>query len=1024
MSFDHEPDKPEAGRLPHPRLLRRLWPHAGDAWIGLLAVSVIAICGLTYSPPVARRVSELASGNKFIALADGLLNPLRNRDLLLRSGLPLYDLKMNRQQYAILQKVAAQAMERGILNDDLKVWANAMFIHNREVYNVKVRLRGDFPNHWKGPKKSYRIRFGKQTITDQHGTREEQIFFQGKHEINLIIPADRLYALAPFVSGLMRDADMVAPRDQFVILRINGVLHGLYYEVEHFDNPLLASRHRPETTIFGQNNRSMLYDHWTKYGRPGPTDAKYDLGSMRRQVDPSGDLGMRAMQVLIDHSLHPSPENFRRVRAVVDWEKYLRLRAMATICNTNHLPFGSDNLKFYYDPSRGLLEPVPWDMLLGLMPNEPGTIDFFKNRGLDEIQRSTLLDPKLRLQRNKILWSLVGDGGDSLMARYDAIHNRIRTLVWADVLTTPVHGYEMDGVRKELEHNIRRIHKVLEYSSANLTYRLETNDRAALEFACLNFAGIRLQEIQMSDSLVYEGHYRLYEDSNDDGELDSYDRLVAEGLASHGSLRLTLDQYLFPKVEYGSGFLGEPKEFWEYMDALAGRRRLFLAGKLAPAKRHPLEWSAPHIQVTATNAVTELPIASAALSQTRPVPDNSIGITVFDASDPWDLAAPEKSMAEFLQAHPEFRASQTRPGAVEIDGKVTFSHTVIVPRSVLLLLKPGADLTLKPRVSVLSYGGLVCDGTPDRRIRIHGDGSGDAWDTFAAVRPTQEVVIRYTDFEDGGQAQVNGILFTGGFAVHDGDLRLQHCRFLNMQSEDAMNLKNGRIAMSDCIIRNSASDGIDLDFADGEVRANEFYDIAGDAIDLSGSTVTVTGNRCEHVGDKGISVGEDSHPIIANNLFSRCAIGISCKDLSFAKVTHCTFVNNKLAIEGKRKKPMFGGGSGEFVNCVFAGNEKLLDADYFSRGRVLVEHSVLDAQTDWPACKTVAIHFVAPEVGDYRLTPGSLENVGFQLMPAQWSDPQVRDPAQVPGVFMKPPPAEASSPSHAQRDRGPVVSRP
>ena len=60
-------------------------------------------------------------------------------------------------------------------------------------------------------------------------------------------------------------------------------------------------------------------------------------------------------------------------------------------------------------------------------------------------------------------------------------------------------------------------------------------------------------------------------------------------------------------------------------------------------------------------------------------------------------------------------------------------------------------------------------------------------------------MLAYTDFQDGGQAQINGILLTGGFAVHDGDLRLEHCTFTNMQSEDGFNLKNGHIFMNDCL---------------------------------------------------------------------------------------------------------------------------------------------------------------------------------------------------------------------------------
>lgn len=972
------------GAESHPQQRRKGLPRLSSrqrlgAWIFLFSLAIVGLCCLTYSPFLVERFSRLPSSNKYLALADGLLNPFRSRHALFNSGLPVYDLKIRPEQWSILLQVAEKAKEAGWLNDDLKVWSKATLYHDGKSYDVKIRIRGDLRPHWIGPKKSYRIRFGKEKITDSQGTREEAIYFQGKREINLIIPADKLYALAPFVNALMRDAGLLVPRDRWVILRVNGVLHGLYYEVEHFDKPLLAAARRPETTVFGQNTRAMHYEHLTKLGRPGPTDAGYDMGSLRRQVDPEGDLGLRAMQVLVDHSLNPTPENFRRVRAVLDWEKYLRYRAITTICNTSHTRWGTDNLKLYFDTSLGLIEPIPWDVRLDKMPREPGTIDFYNNHGTDEIQRATLLDPRLRLKRNQFIWQLVGDGGDSLMAKYNAMHNKIRTLVWADVLQAPVQGYKMDEVRSILEHNIRRIYKVLEYSAANVTYQLRAPNQATVDIACLNYSGIRLTGIELSDSLYVVGVYFLYEDADDDGQRGPKDPLIARTIASSGTARFQFDRYLFPKVRYDSDFINGA--YWEFFDALMGRQRFFITGQLAPANRGPLDFRAPRLSVAAINAVSERPIPQGVIDPREPTTDNSIGVLAFDASDPWDLEAPDASLSEFLVRHREFRANGARPGAAEISGTVTISGTIIIPKSVPLVLQPGANITLRPAASVLCMGGLSAIGTREKPIRIHGDGSGKPWNTFAVARPPEKVVVIHTIFQDGGQAQINGILFTGGFAVHDGDLELRNCQFTDMQSEDAVNLKNGRILMSECTIRRTASDAVDLDFVTGEVRSNYLVDIAGDAIDLSGSTLLVAGNRCESIGDKGISVGEDSHPSLVNNLFIACTIGASFKDLSFAKVEHCTFVGNKTAIEAKRKKPMFGGGSGELDLCVFARNDILLEEDHFSRGKVSIKRSIIDTETGWPTCKTLAIRFMAPEAGDYRLAPGMLQDSRIEAGP-------------------------------------------
>jgi spore coat protein CotH len=988
--------------------VRWIWPRLGDAVIGIFSILLIALCCLTYSTKISLYASKLFNENKYVALINGFVNPFRNQHLLMNSGLPIYDLKIKRREYAVIEQVVADNIKQGRMTEETQRWANAKFIHDGKKYDVKVRVRGDLSPHWADPKKSWRIKFVREKLEYNGSILEEPIYFEGKRQINLIIPSDKRFALAKFINDLLREEGLVALRDRFAILRINGIVQGLYYETEHFDKPLFAAQGRPETTVFGQTDRGMHFEQYTKYGTPGAADAKYDIGTLRLAVDPAGELALRAIQVLNEHCLKPTPANFRRARAVLDWDKYLRMRAMATLCNTNHLRFGSDNLKLYFDPSRGLLEPIPWDVLLVKMPKEPGTIDYWNSHGLDELQRSTLLDPELRLQRNKILWSWVGDGGDSLMARYNKIHERIRPLAWADVLTTPIQGLKMDEVKKELDFNVRRTHKVLRTSTTNFTYKLEANNRAALELSVMNFSGIQLKAIELADTLNFAGRYLLFEDKDEDGELQEYDPIIANAEAVNGKISFSFDRFISPELEYRSDFI--ETRYWEFFDTKVNRRRFFLVGRLTPEKRDPLEWTPPQINVVAFNAVTGHEIPCGLTSSGLLAPDNSIGISTIDMSDPWDLEAPQLTLTEFLRKHPQFAASREVPGAAELSGKVTIAGAVFVPYSVPLILRPGADITMKPSANVICYGGLASIGAPENRIRIHGDGSGDPFDTFAVVRPKQKVIVKYTDIQHGGQSQINGMFFTGGFAVHDGDLEMDNCRITDMQSEDGVNLKNGNLLVTNCLFANTAGDAFDIDFGKGEVRDSKFMNTVGDAVDFSGSYVTVSGCRFEDIGDKGSSVGEDSHPILVNNLYLRCNIAVSCKDLSSPKIAYCTFVDNKLAIEAKRKKEFFGGGSGEFVNCVFSGNAELFTEDYFSQNQILISHSILDVAAKWPTCKTAEIRFVDPAQANYVLDASSLAGNGLEIVQPEWLPHSANGAAhKVPGIF-----GSATDRAHAQ----------
>ena len=951
------------------RPARRIWPRLSEALLGIAALLIVAFCLLTYSTTAARAASELVSGNRYLVALDGLLNPFRTRHLLVESGLPVYDLKIDFREFTELENVAREARRRGILSEDLKRWVRADFFYGDRRYDVKIRIRGDLPAHWEGPKKSWAIKFGSDTVLDAGRQIEVPDWFQGRRRINLIIPVDREYTVAPFVNELAREAKMMAPRDRYVVLRINGSVQGLYYEVEDLDKPLTVAYKRPESPVQGQNGLARHFDQYTKLGAATASDAKFDLVAMRRDATQADELALRALQVLVDHSLKPTAESFRRVRLVLDWDKYLAFKSLTTLMNTNHVRFGSDNMKLFFDPSKGLLEPVPWDLHLVKMPREPATVDFWNDHGPDELERATLEDPQARLERNLALWKLVADEGDRILSIYERLHERIRPIAWADVLSTPIHGAKMDRLRKILRYNVARTHHVLAASTGTMVYRLEAPDRVALDVSSTNFSGIELRGLRLADTRTFRGDYRLYRDDGDGG-FGRGDGLVASGGAVRGELELRFREQVLPRVRYDGGTIGA--RYWEYYDTLSGRARFFLVGRVGPERHHPLEWRVPKtIEVTAVNAVSGARLQPAVVGRVETLPANALAITALDGSRVFDLDAELLSRAGFLRANPQFQASRTQPDAVELRGRVRIDRTTIVPRGVPLVVAPGADVTLARDVSVVAYGGLTSIGRPDAWIRIHGEG-GRAWGVLGALRPEREVVVRYTHIRDGGQAEVNGTLFTGGLAVHNGDLTLEHVRITDMASEDGANLKNGRLVMRDTEIARTASDAFDLDFGTGTIAGNRFHDIAGDGFDMSGSRVTIIGNRFERIGDKGLSIGEDTHPIVLDNLFYRCNIGISNKDLSHGRVAFSTFVENATAIEAKLKKDWYGPGSGEYANNVFFGNKTLLSEDYSSRGNLDLHHSLVDdPKARCRACVVGRALFRAAGRSDFHLSDAS-----------------------------------------------------
>ncbi len=50
-------------------------------------------------------------------------------------------------------------IDEQIMTEEMKQWFPRSLIHEGVEYEAKVRLRGDFENHWRQAKKSWRIKF-------------------------------------------------------------------------------------------------------------------------------------------------------------------------------------------------------------------------------------------------------------------------------------------------------------------------------------------------------------------------------------------------------------------------------------------------------------------------------------------------------------------------------------------------------------------------------------------------------------------------------------------------------------------------------------------------------------------------------------------------------------------------------------------------------------------------------------------------------------------------------------------------
>src|SRR3989344_2823586 len=287
------------------------------------------------------------------------------------------------------------------------------------------------------------------------------------------------------------------------------------------------------------------------------------------------------------------------------------------------------------------------------------------------------------------------------------------------------------------------------------------------------------------------------------------------------------------------------------------------------------------------------------------------------------------SRNEFLAAHPKFIAGNDSQSIVLAGKMHHFTKDVIVPTNLVVTIQPGARLLFAPGASFISYSPVKARGVYMSRL------VPDApWGVFALINAPEESVFENITADGGKDDTINGIYLSGMLSFHNSDVRIDDSVFSNSGADDAVHVQTAHAVIKNSRFENSASDAIDIDFARGTdsfFEGNTFRNAGGDAMDLSFSEMTIRNNTVTDCGDKGVSVGEASRPVIENITVTRCLFGIAVKDRSHAIISDSSFEENDVGIGLYRKKPFFvEGGTAEVRKSAFKNNKEKTTADEFS----------------------------------------------------------------------------------------------
>jgi hypothetical protein len=705
---------------------------------------------------------------------------------------------------------------------------------------VELRLKGDWTDHFAYQKWSFRVR-----------TLGEHYLF-GMRVFSLQDPSTRTYLNEwAFMQNLYLE-DVLAVRYRFVQVVLNGEPQGIYALEEGFSKELFEAQERREGLII-RYDEDLVWEYRAFYEDqliPRGVDKFYiidEFQSGRIDADPL----LSAQRDAAVGLLRGLWTGERNAAEVFDLEAMGKFLALSSLWRAHHGLIWH-NLRYYYNPVTGWLEPIAFDAHPLPSPSSYGRIGlpqgaFYRSPRL----KAAYVRQLERISQPGYVEALEAQSG----AEFEALRVALEPEFGPDVLSPP---WDVLRRRQELIRQVlnpyQMVYVYVQHPSSGQTTTLHVDVG--------NLLGLPVEVVgfEVNGALSPARADWVAPESGDlvvPAPAESPDALILRSL----DLQATHMPYVHLNVPRSalslSGTPGVPEfaivtRLWGLTTTLT---RTVLPGYTPPLTQGPLP---------------EVPTVAQALAQ-HPYLERVNGEnTLCIASGTWD---------------------------VEGD--------LVLPAGFGLRLEPGTILRFGRDNHLLASGPLDFQGTADAPILLQP--SADRWRGVVVLQAGVPSTWNYVTVERASALDRGGWTLTGGITFYESPIRLNRCRILDSQAEDGINVIRTQFTFLQSEFGPAISDGFDADFAQGIVEECAFHDTGGDAIDVSGSDVQVHHVRLLDISDKGISVGEASWLTAQDVYIENADFGVVSKDLSRATLEDGTIVGVRIAgLAAYIKKPNYG----------------------------------------------------------------------------------------------------------------------
>ncbi len=735
-------------------------------------------------------------------------------------------------------------------------------------YRASIRLKGDRTVHFREKEKSsYKLEI----------KGDERLY--GMKKFSFIKPRIRNYIHEWLFHELASEKDLIKLNYEFVYLTINGSKQGLYVLEENFGKELIERNKKRNGPIF-----SLLSEYdWNIY------DTKFEVYNKQYWNRPENlelvDFARKKIKNFIDGNI--------KINDVFDLKKWAWFFATTDLTYTFH-GLEPNNVKFYYNPVNGLIEPIPYD---GHRVNKNFNehLTNFVSKTNFELAKDCFSNIKICKKDNP-----------SKFFFYNFFYNKDRTLnkvfykEYIDALRVISDETFVSNFFSEREKDISRINAAI-YSDYFFVDNVQYDKYGpGLYFFSKEDIYLRakilrekikplLNKIYVSDAI----NFLTIENNSLINHQLKISKIICNKFYAKNinTLNQKVDKFIGYEekiiIKKNSNLKNTKCDTAEFIDA---KGKVFIK-KIAfsPNVNFINKFNNNYLKYFQSN-------------------DNKLTLINSETSINENIFIPENYVVKinsnekiilinnaFIYSKSPWEVGDNK-GKAQITGKPdNFGGGIFI------LDSKRKSKFINTKFSYLS--GLeknqFFDETYEHSIQLNTKYLENQNEKFSYFKKR---------FKKKNYEFLDGKILYGSLNFYNTNALIQNSEFFRIDSEDALNFISSTYNINGVSFNEVSGDAIDIDFGSGQIYNSKFINIGNDGIDLSGTLSSIKNLEFNNVDDKIISVGENAEVQITNLFGSFAFVGVASKDGSKTFVKNINLNNVEIPFASYIKKKSYEAG--------------------------------------------------------------------------------------------------------------------